>query len=71
MAIAREELKRLLREPSADIEKKTTLSSDGRNLLTRIPREIVEFLKLKRGDKLRWSVNPETKEISVKILKNG
>ena len=39
MAITKEELQELMKEPNADIEKITTLSDDGRNLLT-------EFLKI-------------------------
>jgi hypothetical protein len=70
MAISKKELKELIKEPSADIEKRTTFSSDGRNLLTRVPREVVDFLDLKKGDRILWQVNPETKDIRVEILKN-
>ena len=68
MAITEKELKELLREPNVDIEKITTFSSDGRNLLTRVPKEIVEFLNLKKGTKVRWLVKSDTKEIKIEIL---
>ncbi|MBD3252180.1 hypothetical protein GF386_00420 [Candidatus Pacearchaeota archaeon] len=67
MAITEEELRKLI-DINADIEKITTLSSDGRNLLTRIPKEIRDFLKLEKGDKLRWLVD-EDKKIKIEIIK--
>ena len=68
MAITEQQLKELLREPDVDLEKITTLSSDGSNLLTRIPKEVMEFLKLKKGNKVRWLVKSDTKEINIEIL---
>ena len=68
MTITKEELKKLLREPDVDLEKITTLSSDGRNLLTRVPREIVQFLNLHKGAKVRWLVKADSKEIKIEIL---
>ena len=70
MAITEEELKEMIKEPNADIEKITTLSDDGRNLLTRVPKDIVEDLKIKKGDKLRWLIKSDTKEIKLEILKD-
>jgi len=67
MAITEEELKKLI-EIKADIEKITTLSSDGRNLLTRIPKDIRDFLKLEKGDRFRWLVD-EDKKIKIEIVK--
>ncbi len=67
MVISPEKLHGLIAGPSPDIERLTTLSSDGKNLLTRVPREIVSFLNLKQGDKLRWTVNAATKEVRVEI----
>lgn len=66
MAITEEELRELM-GVKADIEKITTLSSDGKNLLTRVPKEIKEHLKLKKGDKLRWLIY--RKEIKIEIIK--
>lgn len=68
MAITDEELKDLIKEPNAGIEKITTLSSDGRNLLTRVPTEIVSFLELKKGNKLKWLVDSKTKEIKLEVF---
>ena len=68
MAITEQELKELLKDPDADLEKITTLSSDGSNLLSRIPKEVVEFLNLKKGNKVRWLVKSDTKEINIEIL---
>lgn len=68
MTISEDELNELMKEPNADIEKYTTLSSDGRNLLTRLPKEVVEELKLKKGDKVRWTVKSQTKELKVEVI---
>jgi len=71
MVITEEELKELVKEPNADIEKKTTLSSDGKNLLTRIPKEIVKFLFLQRGDKFFWYVRRDKEGKEKIIIKVG
>ena len=68
MPITEKELRELI-AINADIEKITTISSDGRNLLTRIPREIVDFLRIKKGAKIRWLVDVSTKEITLQIVK--
>ena len=60
MAITEEELKKLI-EVQSRIEKITTLSFDGKNLLTRIPREIKDYLMLKKSDKFRWTVDNNKK----------
>lgn len=67
MTITEEELQTILKEPKADIEKITSLSYDGRNLLVRIPKEIVDFLQLKKGEQLKWIVNSITKEIKIEV----
>jgi len=66
MAITEEELKKLM-AIRVDIEKITTLSSDGKNLLTRIPKDVIEFLELKKGHKIRWFVNTD-KKIKIEII---
>lgn len=66
MAITEEELKKLI-EVQSRIEKITTLSYDGKNLLTRIPREIKNYLMLKRGDKFRWIVDNNKKMLIESI----
>lgn len=67
MGITEEELKNLV-SVKVGIEKITTLSSDGRNLLTRIPKEILEFLELKKGHKVRWLVSSD-KKIKIEVIK--
>lgn len=66
MAITEKELKNLI-AVRVDIEKISTISSDGRNLLTRIPKEICEFLELKKGSKIRWLVSTQ-KKIKLEIV---
>jgi bifunctional DNA-binding transcriptional regulator/antitoxin component of YhaV-PrlF toxin-antitoxin module len=66
MAISEHELKNLV-SVKAGVEKITTLSSDGRNLLTRVPKEIREFLDLKKGHKVRWFVDID-KKIKMEII---
>lgn len=45
------------------IEKKSKLSHDGKNLLTRIPKEIEEKQKLKKGKNLIWKSDGKTLEV--------
>ena len=66
MVISEEELKELI-EPKAEIEKISTISSDGYNLLTRIPRDIEKELRLEKGNKLRWLVEVNEKKIILKL----
>ena len=67
--VKKEELDKLL-EVKGDIEKITTISSDGKNLLTRLPIDIVKELKIKKGNKIRWFVDVKNKKISLN-LENG
>ncbi|MBR9705748.1 hypothetical protein GOV14_01815 [Candidatus Pacearchaeota archaeon] len=67
MAITEDELKKLI-EVAAFIEKVSTLSSDGKNLLLRVPKEIRSFLTLSKGDKLRWLVK-DKKSIHLEVIK--
>jgi antitoxin component of MazEF toxin-antitoxin module len=60
MAITLEDLKKLI-EVKSKIEKITTLSFDGKNLLTRVPKDIMEYLELEKGDKIRWVVDSDKK----------
>ena len=66
MVIKEKELDKLL-EVRADIEKVSTISSDGKTFLTRIPKEIIETLKLKKGGKLKWIVDIKNKKIELEI----
>lgn len=67
MAITEEELKKLI-EVQPRIEKITTLSFDGKNLLTRVPKEIKDYLGLKKGGKFRWIVD-NNKKILIESVK--
>lgn len=69
MAITKEQLNEII-EPKADLEKVTTISSDGQKLVMRIPKDIEEELEVKKGDKMRWLIKEGSKEIILK-LENG
>ena len=45
------------------VEKKSKLSHDGRQLMTRIPKEIEEEAKLEKGKKLIWKADGEKLEV--------
>ena len=64
MSISEKQLRDLIKD-EAEIEKVSTVSSDGRNLLTRIPKEIREKLEIKKGSKLRWMVKKG--EVSLEV----
>jgi len=66
MGITEKELLDLI-EIKTDVEKISSISSDGRNLLTRIPKEIREKLDLGKGRKLRWIVSKDN-EIKIEIV---
>ncbi|HLC78301.1 MAG TPA: AbrB/MazE/SpoVT family DNA-binding domain-containing protein [Candidatus Nanoarchaeia archaeon] len=66
MSISREELGELI-SPRHFLERVSTLSSDGKNLLTRFPKEVCEYLGLSKGDKLRFIVTKDRK-ISLEII---
>ena len=67
MAITEEELDELIKTPKADIEKITKISSDGKTLITRIPKKIEENLGIEKGDRFRWLVDKE--KINLDIIK--
>jgi hypothetical protein len=67
MAISEIELKKLI-EVKANIEKVTTLSSDGKNILTRVPKDVRDFLNLTKGEKIRWLVDIN-KQIKIEVIK--
>lgn len=60
MAITRKELEELI-SVKPKVEKVATVSSDGKNLLLRIPKEIREMFSLERGDKIRFVVDDKEK----------
>lgn len=53
MSISEKELRDILKIQS-DLEKLSTVSSDGKNLLTRIPVSIRKQMNIQKGDKIRW-----------------
>lgn len=64
--ITEDELKKLI-EVKSGIDKVTTLSFDGKNLLTRVPGVIEDYLSLKKGDKFRWIVDNK-KNINIEFV---
>ena len=64
MAITKEELEEIIK-PDAKLEKITTISSDGFSLSTRIPVEIIQELDIKKGQKIRWTI--EENKLRIKI----
>lgn len=45
------------------IEKKSKLSHDGRQLMTRLPKEIEEKANLKKGENLIWKADGKKIEV--------
>ncbi|MFA5857109.1 MAG: hypothetical protein WC867_07130 [Candidatus Pacearchaeota archaeon] len=68
MVISESELKNILKTRT-NIEKSTTISSDGKNLLTRIPKEIADFLEIEKGYKIKWNIT-RNKKIKMEIVAN-
>jgi hypothetical protein len=69
MSITIKELKKLI-SISAGVERISCLSDDGKNLLTRVPKEVKEFLELEKGNKIRWIVD-SNKKISIEIIQSS
>ena len=70
MGITKEELLDLI-EPTNDIEKVSTISNAGKTFSTRIPKDIMDELGIKNGDKIRWFVNRGSEEIKIKLEKDN
>jgi bifunctional DNA-binding transcriptional regulator/antitoxin component of YhaV-PrlF toxin-antitoxin module len=68
MTVSRKELLDLL-EVNFSFDKLSSVSSDGKNLLIRIPVNIRKKLGLERGDKLRWLLKGE--KIGLEVVKNA
>ncbi len=64
MVITKEELEEIV-DSSFTLEEFSSVSSDGRALLTRIPQNIHKELNIKKGDKLKWFINLQTKELKI------
>lgn len=69
MAISEEELKELMETPKADIEKTTKISSDGKTLITRVPKDVEHELDIKKGDRFRWLIDKEKNNINLDVIK--
>jgi len=67
MAISEKELKEII-EIDSSVDRISNISSDGRNLLSRIPKEVKESLDLRKGDKLRWIID-ENKKIKLEVIR--
>jgi bifunctional DNA-binding transcriptional regulator/antitoxin component of YhaV-PrlF toxin-antitoxin module len=67
MAVTQKEIEDLV-SLKVDIEKISKISSDGKNFLSRIPKEIAEFLELKKSDKIKWYVNLD-KKIKIEVIR--
>jgi antitoxin component of MazEF toxin-antitoxin module len=68
MAIDEEKLKELI-EPKAKVEEISSISSDGRNLLTRIPKKIIEEAKIVKGQSIRWLV--DNNELKIELIREN
>lgn len=69
MAITTDELLSLL-DTTPVVEKVSRVSTDGRNLLVRLPKALCEALTISSGDQLRWSIDKEG-QLSVEVVKDG
>ena len=70
MPISEDELQDLI-HPTAPIEKVSTISSDGKTFITRIPKIIVDELGVEKGDKLRWLAKEKSKKVELKLEKQN
>jgi len=66
VAEAKEKFRKALYESDTAIDFERTLSSDGKNLTMRIPKQIEKFLNLKKGDKLFVKLESK-KRIALKV----
>jgi hypothetical protein len=66
VAKVKEEFRKALYESDASVDFERTLSSDGKNLTMRIPKQIEKSLNLKRGDRLLIKLESK-KRIALKI----
>lgn len=65
------EIEKEVGEPKYDyIEKYATISDDKKSLLIRIPAEIRDHIKMKQGEKIRFKVRADNKNLEIKYIKN-
>jgi hypothetical protein len=67
MAIKEKDLLRLI-EINLSSSKKSKISFDGKNLLTRVPKEVAILLEIKKGQRIEW-ICDDNKSVKIKILK--
>jgi len=48
---------------------KTTVVVSGKGLITRVPRNVIKALDIKKGDCLLWEVNDSQKAIVIKVIR--
>ena len=69
MAISKEELLEII-EPKNNLVKVSKISSDGKNFVTRIPKEIAEELKMQKGNEFRWTIKENSKKIEIELIQD-
>jgi len=62
MAITPEKYEELIKDDT-DLEKVSKISSDGVNLLIRIPKDIVKEISIAKGDEIKWTVKDGELEV--------
>jgi len=69
-----ERLKEEIR-PKVDIERTASVLYDGRQYSLKIPREVISYLKIKKGDKINFIIRlkqpPEQDEKVFEVIQNG
>lgn len=68
MPITEDEIKEIISQPSSEVQKATTISTDGKTCLTRIPKEIVSVLNIRAGDKIQWKCSPKEQTLTVEVF---
>ncbi len=66
MTITKEELREMI-EKEEDIEKVSSVSSDGKSLMIRIPKQIANELDIKAGSEVQWKVDTLKKHVGLEF----
>ena len=69
MVITKEELLKII-EPKNDLIKVSKISSDGKNFVTRIPKEIADELKIHKGNEFKWIIKENSSKLEIELIKN-
>jgi hypothetical protein len=67
MVIKKEELMKII-SIDTKIEKNSKISFDGRNLLTRVPIEVIQLMNVRKGHEIKWIIN-KNKELKIELVK--